>query len=298
MRDAVLADLMPTEILVPIGAAVVQQGRAGDGVVPPGRPAGISARQWAVHVERLERQQRVWMLGRALVMTTAAGLVVATAVWERAALTSVLPRQTPVSDTVALSPASTAPEVDVPAVPAPIVPALLEPPLLAVPPTPRATASAEAPLSAIARQGPSAATSSAPSGVKPASETARSSATTQRSMLVLRSSSPASAERAAELPVTRKEPTRLADAPAADRRTEPAPVTAKETSARGTAVTQQTYRDAAVVALIDGAAVVIDKGLQRRVGVGETLPGGELLLGVDAAASRIVTDRRVIQLTD
>jgi hypothetical protein len=34
MRDAVLEDLMPTEILVPIGAEVVQQGRKADGVLP------------------------------------------------------------------------------------------------------------------------------------------------------------------------------------------------------------------------------------------------------------------------
>ena len=299
MRDAVLADLMPTEILVPIGAAVVQQGRAIDGVVPPGRPVGVSARQWAAHVERIERTQRIRMLVRALALTTAAGLVVAAVVWEQAALTGVLPRQTPVSDGLAQAPASAAPEVVAPAVPAPapIVPALIEPPLLTVSTTPRTSGTAEAPLSALSRQASTSAPPPAPSSGKPV-EPARATTPTQRSMLVLKSSAATSIERAAEPLVPRKEPVRSADAVTAERRTEPAPAPAKETPARGTAVTQQTYREAAVVTLIDGAAVVIDKGLQRRVGVGETLPGGELLLGVDAAASRIVTDRRVIQLTD
>lgn len=299
MRDAVLADLMPTEILVPIGAAAVQQGRAIDGVVPPGRPVGVSARQWAAHVERIERTQRIRMLVRALALTTAAGLVVAAVVWEQAALTGVLSRQTPVSDALAQAPASAAPEVVAPTVPAPapIVPALIEPPLLTVSTTPRPSAAAEAPLSALSRQASTSAPPPAPASGKPV-EPARATTPTQRSMLVLKSSAATSIERAAEPLVPRKEPVRSADAVTAERRTEPAHVPAKETPARGTAVTQQTYREAAVVTLIDGAAVVIDTGLQRRVGVGETLPGGELLLGVDAAASRIVTDRRVIQLTD
>jgi len=300
MRDAVLADLMPTEVLVPIGAAVVQQGRAVDGVVPPGRPGGVSARQWAAHVERIERTQRIRMLVRALALTTAAGLVVAAVVWEQAALMGALPRQTPVSDALAQAPASAAPEVIAPAAPAPapIVPALVEPPLLTVATTPRTAAAAEAPLSALSRQASTSAPQPAPASGKPAVEPARATTPPQRSMLVLKSSAATSTERAAEPLVPRKEPVRSADTVTAERRTESAPVPAKETPARGTAVTQQTYREAAVVTLIDGAAVVIDKGLQRRVGVGETLPGGELLLGVDAAASRIVTDRRVIQLTD
>lgn len=300
-RDAILAELLPDEIRLPIGTAAIQQGRLGvDGVVPASAPRGRRGRDRAIEVERLERQARLRHLARALGLAAlTVGLVASAGLYAglgvRPAAPSSAGAPAPVLPPTPVAVTASAAAVAVSVKP-PLVPAVETP--------------ADAPQSARPKSAPEAGPRSSRQEA-PASMVVLRAPAAVAPDLVRPAPAPAASPRAAQATPSEQTLRRPVVEPvlppsAATSRTDGAG-THEAAPLKEVAVVQQRpdertlnarYGGMGVLTLMPGAAIVNDKGQQRRVSVGEPLPGGEVLLGVEAAAGRIVTNLRTVQFTD
>jgi len=315
-RDVLLEQLLPDEIRVPIGAVAMHQAKAEDAVIPLETPPGRSGRERAEEVRRIERRQLTWRV----VQVTVGGLVLAgvglwltlSSSWRPAAeARSSLPSAA--GDSVLAAP-TPAPPVTVPA----IAPPLLDPSphndvALTSTRSPakspvngkgvQASASVPPPM-VVLRQAPAkdpAPTPARPSAAQAIPEKSLSTGGAAKAT----QSEPAAGDRALMAAVPVRDVSAQAKEDGASRvaRSPASPSTVGEVLAAGDAMpagvtVNARFRDLGLVTLMPGAAVVVEAGSQRRVQIGEPLPTGEVLIGVDAASGRIVTSRRTVQLAD